>query len=209
MDERDSTAAILSRTLRLLRLNARVAAISIAVLAALGFVLNGSLVVGGAIGIIAQYANTQRVLSELDLLPGGYQSPPFFPMLGLSLLTYLAYAFGLALLVVPGIILVVRWSISVPVLIAEEPGVIGALRGSWQATEGRFWPILGALAVPIVPMVAVSAGLILSVHALGPRTVNALVSLVANGLMVVVWYVAAAIYARPVGHLERLGEVFA
>ena len=108
MEDVDSTTAILSRTARLFRLNAQHAAIWILVLAAVGFVLKGSVVVGGALGVIAQYSNTHRVLSELDLTLPGYQSPPVFPMLAISILTALAYFVGLTLLVVPGIILIGR-----------------------------------------------------------------------------------------------------
>ena len=48
---------------------------------------------------------------------------------------------GALLLVVPGIVLFLRWSVALPAMLAEEEGITDALARSWQLTRRR-WPLL-------------------------------------------------------------------
>ena len=63
---------------------------------------------------------------------------------GLSILSGLGILLGLVLLVVPGVILVVRWLLAYAILISEETTVTGALSESWDRTREQFWPLLAA-----------------------------------------------------------------
>ncbi len=58
------------------------------------------------------------------------------PMVGLSIVTMVATAIGLVLLIVPGIILLLMWSVAVPVLIEERRGMFDSLGRSAQLTHG-------------------------------------------------------------------------
>lgn len=74
----------------------------------------------------------------------------FLPMLGLTLLWTLGVTFASMLLLVPGIILLTMWSVSAPVLLAEQTGVIAAFGRSRALTKGIRWPVFGALLVFVI-----------------------------------------------------------
>ena len=77
-------------------------------------------------------------------------------MLG-SLLFGIGVAFGLVLLIVPGIILAVSWAVFAPAIIIEDAGATGGLGRSWQLIGGRRWPVFGTFVVLYVIILVVSA----------------------------------------------------
>ncbi|AZO08398.1 MULTISPECIES: glycerophosphoryl diester phosphodiesterase membrane domain-containing protein [unclassified Mesorhizobium] len=66
-----------------------------------------------------------------------------FPILGLSLLATLGIMVGLVLLIVPGILLVLRWAVAMPVLIQEGCGILDSMARSRDLTKGSRWRLLG------------------------------------------------------------------
>jgi hypothetical protein len=60
----------------------------------------------------------------------------FFPLVGLSIISTLGTGVGMILLVVPGVILALGWSIAVPVRVVERVGVFESLGRSWTLTSG-------------------------------------------------------------------------
>ena len=64
-----------------------------------------------------------------------------------SLLVGLAVAGGFILLVIPGIIFLVLFSVSVPVLIVENRRGTEAMSRSWNLVKGHFWHALGVIFV--------------------------------------------------------------
>lgn len=75
------------------------------------------------------------------------------PLLLLAILSMLGIYFGLLLLIVPGIILAVMWSVSTPAMVAEKLGVFASLGRSKQLTKGARWSIFGLLLVALVLLV--------------------------------------------------------
>lgn len=71
------------------------------------------------------------------------------PLLGVGLLYSIGVMLGMLLIIVPGIILMVMWYVSVPVCVVEKTGAIASLSRSRQLTEGYRWKIL-ALGLIIV-----------------------------------------------------------
>jgi hypothetical protein len=65
----------------------------------------------------------------------------FWPMLGLFLLLIIGVAIGLILLIVPGIILALAWSVAMPVLVLENRGVFDSFKRSAELTRGKRWSI--------------------------------------------------------------------
>ncbi len=63
---------------------------------------------------------------------------------GLAILSVLGYIAGLILLIVPGIILMVRWSAASGFLISGEKGITESLGASFEATKGNSWQIFFA-----------------------------------------------------------------
>jgi hypothetical protein len=67
---------------------------------------------------------------------GGMAS--FYPRaFGQTILSGLAVIIGLLFLILPGLFIALRWSISLPVLISGNKGVIESLSESWRMTKGH------------------------------------------------------------------------
>lgn len=60
-------------------------------------------------------------------------------ILGVSFLTGVLIISGITLLIVPGIIVAVVFSLSIPALIYERLGVFGSLKRSKELTDGAWW----------------------------------------------------------------------
>jgi len=72
------------------------------------------------------------------------------PLVLLGLLSSLGIAFGFLLLAVPGLILLVMWSVASPALVEERLGPIEALRRSAALTSGARWKIFGLMLIVFV-----------------------------------------------------------
>jgi hypothetical protein len=82
----------------------------------------------------------------------------FWALLGLAILLLLGVAVGSLLLIVPGVILALAWSVSFPALVLEDRGVFAAFRRSADLTRGKRWSIfllffLVSLVVVIIELV--------------------------------------------------------
>lgn len=65
------------------------------------------------------------------------------PALAAAILMLMGIVLGIALLVVPGVMLLCAWSVTVPAVVIERTGVFGGLRRSRELTKGNRWRILG------------------------------------------------------------------
>jgi len=65
------------------------------------------------------------------------------PLIGLVIVMVIAVGAGLMLLIVPGVILYIIWSVASPALVAERTGVFGALARSSELTKGARWKVFG------------------------------------------------------------------
>ncbi len=104
-----------------------------------------SLVLQAAIlrGAIASLSGKSATLGEC--LSTGLSV--FFPMIGITILMFLGAFLGFILLIVPGIMLLLRWSVSIPVRIMEGPGILKSMGRSAELTRGHRWAIFGTLIV--------------------------------------------------------------
>ena len=101
-----------------------------------------SIVMGGSVhGFLAAGAGRRADLGEC--LRVGLAKA--LPMFGLMILWSLAVWVGFILLVVPGLILMTMWSLCIPVLVAEDAGVIGSFGRSRALTKGSRWQIFALL----------------------------------------------------------------
>jgi hypothetical protein len=62
-------------------------------------------------------------------------------IIAIAFLVTLGVAIGFLLLIVPGIILAVRWSVAVPACVVENLGPLAAMRRSAELTRGHRWKI--------------------------------------------------------------------
>ncbi|HLL30763.1 MAG TPA: hypothetical protein VK403_07190, partial [Allosphingosinicella sp.] len=72
------------------------------------------------------------------------------PLFLLLLLSVIALVLGFALLIVPGVILYVMWSVAAPALVEERLGPVEALGRSRYLTSGVRWKIFGFTLVMLV-----------------------------------------------------------
>jgi len=112
-----------------------------------------SLFAGILFALIMQGAITHGTVSYLnqqpvtlgDLLAAGARV--FLPLLAIGLLEGIAIALGFLLLIVPGFILFVMWSVVVPVRVIEHTSIFESFGRSAELTQGYRWPIFGTVLV--------------------------------------------------------------
>jgi hypothetical protein len=144
----------------------------------------------------------------------------FLPMLGLAILVGLGVFVGGLLLIVPGVILALAWSVAFPALVLEDRGVFGAFGRSAQLTRNRRWSIF--LLFVLVGIVAGVAELVLfalfggfrSLASPHPSAASALVSALVEVIMVPFYAVmVTALFNQLRGKqgygAEAVAEVFA
>lgn len=129
-----------------------------------GFTLDArTTILGGVAGVaafVAQIVGSYLLLERMLELRGrtGSGGMRIWAYLGLVILSGFAIVFGLVLLIVPGLVLAVRWTAASGFLIAQRTGVIEAMSASWEATRGHGWPIFFAgLVCALLTMVPVFA----------------------------------------------------
>ena len=79
------------------------------------------------------------------------------PLIGLAIISSLGVMLGFVLLIVPGFILMLMWSVAVPVLVAERKGVFESLGRSSELTKGAKGRIFGIFIVVFIAYGIVSA----------------------------------------------------
>jgi hypothetical protein len=105
-------------------------------------VVGVGLLVSVVVTFILQAALTHGVVTSLRGRAVSFQEclgvglRYFLPALLIALCVFVGVAFGLVLLIVPGLILGLGWSVAVPVAVTENRGVFGSIGRSWQLTNG-------------------------------------------------------------------------
>lgn len=115
-----------------------------------------SMILGIVIGALTQAALTRATVAESEgrkaslgeCLAAGFAV--LLPLIGLSILLAIGVALGFVLLVVPGVILYLMWSVAVPALVEERRGVFGSFGRSRELTDGAKWKIFGIMLVVLV-----------------------------------------------------------
>jgi hypothetical protein len=90
--------------------------------------------------------------------------PVFWPLVAVSILFGIGVAIGFVLLIVPGLILLVMWSVVAPVTVLERPGVFRAFGRSRVIVRGNGWSVFGVMVIlfVIVFLVSIAVGVIAS-----------------------------------------------
>ncbi len=101
-----------------------------------------------------------------------------------SILAGIGIAIGLALIIVPGLILLTFWSLIVPSIVVGGEGVFGSFRKSWRTVRGYAWHVFGTYVLVFLILIVfnIVLGLILlPLHSLAAR--NAISSIVSGTLV--------------------------
>ena len=114
-------------------------------------------IAGFAVGIVASYLLLEAVVRRTGLR-SRTSDDTFLPYCLMSILSILGIIGGLILLVIPGLVILARWLLAGPLVIARGDGARQALGESWERTRGAEFAILIALLAlaigPIVVMIA-------------------------------------------------------
>jgi hypothetical protein len=95
---------------------------------------------------------TLLVLSKDDQREAGFGEyvRASWPIFLISVIYSVGIVFGLVLLIVPGVLLALAWSVALPVLVNEKLGIIGSIGRSSDLTTGNRWQIFFTLAAILV-----------------------------------------------------------
>jgi hypothetical protein len=107
-----------------------------------------SAIVQGAITRAAIAATEGKQVSFGDSLATGFRV--FLPLIGLAIVSSLGIMLGFVLLIVPGVILLLMWTVAVPALVVERRGVFASLSRSSELTKGAKGTVFGILIVVLI-----------------------------------------------------------
>jgi uncharacterized membrane protein len=133
-----------------------------------------------------------------DALRRGFSR--FLSLLAISILVGLGVGIGFVLLIVPGIILALRWAVAVPACVVENLGPIDSMRRSAQLTKGHRWKIFGMgvliLVLFIIAIVIIGAlvgmGVFVVPQGVGRGLLAAIVGVIVTGIVTAYFNVVAA-----------------
>jgi len=159
------------------------------------------------VGIIAAYMLTRQYIASRHRLAS--EGNRFWQFLGLSILAVIGLVIGFLFLIVPGIILLVRWSASTGYVIGTEQGITESLSSSWEATKGHGWQIFFAGLIFLIGSM-IFAGIVAAVFSLAGLTVAAMISgFVEAAIGALSYAFAVSVYLLVSEGSEELGDVFA
>jgi len=114
-----------------------------------GLIFLGGAVLGWITNVILQGAVIHGTVNDLagrgtnfgDSFGAGVSH--ILPLIGVGIVAVLAIGFGFVLLIVPGVLLALAWTVSAPVVVMERRGVFGAFARSAELTRNHRAPIFG------------------------------------------------------------------
>ena len=107
-------------------------------------------------GITTDYERGGDLIVSRGRLARFFEAATFVPrVLVAALVTVSLASAATGLLVVPGMWLYTRWSLSIPVICKEDMGPVASLKRSSTLVRGRFWFVLGTATLAFVSEEAV------------------------------------------------------
>jgi hypothetical protein len=129
------------------------------------FIALGILYQGMVVKLVQDIQDGRRDHSIGDLIRS--VEPVFWPLVAVSILFGLAVAIGFVLLIIPGLFLLVIWSVVAPVTVLERPGVGAAFGRSRELVRGNGWNVFVVIVLVFLAVAIVSAGAGLLAGSLG------------------------------------------
>lgn len=159
------------------------------------------------IAVLGSYFLLTKLLQTRDRLGEG--GTRIWAYVGLTIVWALGFVAGLLALVVPGVIVLVRWSASTGYLIGGRCGIIESLGKSWDATRGYSWPIFFAALVWIIGTGIVGAMLGGLAGVTGSATALAVVTAFVEPFgNAVSFCLAVSVYYLVQNDEREIGEIF-
>lgn len=132
----------------------------------------------------------------------------FLPWLGIYILSWLGIMFGLVLLLVPGIILMVRWIAVMPVVIKGDVPAMDAFGDSWEMTRGYGWSVFGAGIILAILLIVVAAVTGIASTAAGPIIGSAFKAITESASTVLFTAFGVGAYRLLKDDSEDIAEIF-
>jgi hypothetical protein len=104
---------------------------------------------GMVVKLVQDLQENRRDHSIRDLLRS--VEPVLLPLIGVSILAGLGIAIGFVLFIIPGLILLVIWSVVAPVMVLERPGVFAAFGRSRELVRGNGWAVFRVILIAASP----------------------------------------------------------
>ena len=120
---------------------------------------------GMVVELVKDIQDGRRDHSIRDLMRS--VEPVFWPLAAVSVLFGIGVGIGFVFLIVPGLILLVIWSVVAPVTVLERPGVFAAFGRSRQLVHGNGWNVFAVIVVVFLSVLVVSVGVGLLAGSLG------------------------------------------
>lgn len=157
------------------------------------------------IGVIATFAYQALVVEAVrDIQDGvrdkglndlfGAVAPVLMPVIGAAILLGIGVGIGLVLLIVPGLILFTWWSLVIPIVVLERPGVGASFGRSRELVRGNGWRVFGVLVVLFIAEQLLASVLGAIVLAVNSGVVgNAIIELLVQALVAPLTAIAATL----------------
>ncbi len=87
--------------------------------------------------------------------------PQLAALIAAGIVAAIGIAFGLVLLIVPGLFLLTRWALIPAVIVFEKLGAGDSFNRSWELTRGYGWSVFGSLVVAFL-LYAIAQGILLA-----------------------------------------------
>ena len=161
------------------------------------------------VGLVAGFVLCRTLVEKAGLLRPGV-SKGFGSYFGLALLSNIATVVGFVLLIVPGVLLLVRWLPAFGFLLGDGENVDQSLSSSWRRTQGHFWALfLGALVLLPVLFISTAAYAMVEEVQDAPTTVAFVIANLALYVSTAAWTAyGIAAYALLKDDRDELSGVF-
>jgi len=120
---------------------------------------------GIVVALVQDIQDGRRDHSVADLVRS--VEPVFWPLVGVSILFGIGLGIGFVLLIIPGLILMVIWSVVAPVTVLERPGVFAAFGRSRELVRGNGWNVFGVIVLVFLAVAVISLAAGLAASSLG------------------------------------------
>jgi hypothetical protein len=126
---------------------------SLAIIVSIAFWVLAILYQGFVVELVsADQNNLRRSIGELI----NAVTPVLGTLLVISILFAIGLIIGFILIIIPGLILLTLWSVTVPVEVLEHRGVFGSFRRSRELVRGNGWNVFGVIVIVWVVAIVVS-----------------------------------------------------
>ena len=119
---------------------------------------SGGQFAGTVASFLIQYHLMEQALAADGLLSPAVAGRRYLSVVGASILTTLGIAFGFVLFIVPGLLLLARWSLTWPYIIGQGMPATEAMGASWRHTRASMVSIVLFYVICMVLLVVPLAG---------------------------------------------------